>query len=107
MVFFIPNKYIIFAGYILMMASSALRDPFFSHLFNQQFRSYNRATTLSLANFVRHIMEVPFLPVIAWVVSKSMVLPYVMVLLSAVLALTVFRMKKVSFNNQLYATTAV
>ncbi len=105
--FFYLNKYIIFAGYILMMASSALRDPFFSHLFNQQFRSYNRATTLSLVNFVRHIMEIPFLPVIAWMVSKSMVLPYVMVLLSAVLALTVFRMKKVSFNNQLYATTAV
>ncbi|MBP6859566.1 MAG: MFS transporter [Candidatus Magasanikbacteria bacterium] len=100
--FLYPERYIMFGLYIIIMAAASLRDPFFSHLFNMQFSSYNRATTLSLANFVRHILEVPFLLVIAWAVNQHIILPYAVALLLGGVVIVYFPIKT-GFNDKLYA----
>jgi hypothetical protein len=39
----------------------SFRDPFFSEFFHKRFRSYNRATTISLSNLLHNILEIPLM----------------------------------------------
>lgn len=87
--FFFPFKFVLCFAYIATQTASSLRDPFFSHLFNQQFNSYNRATALSLANFTRNIFDLPIIPLMAWAVGRGLVWPYVISLLFG-LAVVIF-----------------
>ncbi|MBI2037593.1 MAG: MFS transporter [Candidatus Magasanikbacteria bacterium] len=92
--FFAPEKYILFGLYTIVLITSALRDPFFSHMFNKQFNSYNRATALSLANFIRYVFEIPFLPIIGLLVSINIIYPYVVALIFGLSAIFYFRIKE-------------
>ena len=91
--FLYPQPYILFGLYTSMLTAGSLRDPFFSQLFNKQFNSYNRATTLSLASFIRHIFEIPLLPIMGLVVARNIIYPYVIGLVLSMIVIIYFRVK--------------
>lgn len=100
--FFFPGKYILLAVYVSLEIAAALRDPFFSHIFNKQFSSYNRATALSLANFVRHIFEIPVLLLVGWLVTINIVFPYAVALALGLVTIFYFRVSEKSIIQQNY-----
>jgi len=59
---------IIFA---LALTAEMVRWPLFSEIINQASSSYNRATTISLANFLKSVLDIPLLLLSAYLVSLS------------------------------------
>ena len=92
--FFYPGKYILLMCYVILEMTSSLRDPFFSHMFNKQFNSYNRATALSLANFVRHVFEIPVLLLVGWLVGINIIYPYAVALVLGLVTVFYFRVSE-------------
>ena len=54
------NIAVILLAFAVMNISEVVRWPFFSNMFNKVSSSYNRATTLSLANLFNSVIQVPF-----------------------------------------------
>ncbi|HLD30875.1 MAG TPA: MFS transporter [Patescibacteria group bacterium] len=69
--FLFPNKYLILILYTLGVIFETTRGALFSEYYNKQSCSYNRATTLSLANFMKSILDIPLLLLGAYLVTFS------------------------------------
>jgi hypothetical protein len=67
--FFFPNKYLILILYTLGIIFESTRGTLFSEYYNKQSNSYNRATTLSLANFMKSVLDIPLLLIGAYLVA--------------------------------------
>lgn len=76
--FSLPVPIVIFGFFLLMTLTEAFRFPLFSELFNKRFHSYNRATTLSLTNFLHSILELPIVLYAAYLVSMDTRFPFIM-----------------------------
>lgn len=101
--FFFPQKYILLIFYLMVEFIASIRQPIFSSIFNKQFYSYNRATTLSMANFVQHVFQVPLLLLTGWLVSVNIVYPYVVALALGLAAVFYFRVNEKGFiKNMIY-----
>lgn len=66
MVFFLNhlrwnNMVVTIVSYIVFNVAQVATWPLFSQLFNKVSKSYNRATTLSLANFTKSFLDIPIL----------------------------------------------
>jgi len=70
-----PNIYLLFTLFILFETLESIRYPFYSELFNKKSKSYNRATTLSLMNFVKSLADIPLLIIASFLVSLHIYLP--------------------------------
>lgn len=68
---FFPNPWLLVIFFATLCIVEVLRWPIFSDLFNKRSKSFNRATTLSLTNFIKSIIDVPLTLVAAWLVSFS------------------------------------
>ncbi|OGH91289.1 MAG: hypothetical protein A2534_00040 [Candidatus Magasanikbacteria bacterium RIFOXYD2_FULL_39_9] len=97
--FFFPYKYILLAFYLIVEFTASIRQPIFSNIFNKQFFSYNRATTLSMANFVQHVFQIPLLLLTGWLVGINIIFPYVVALFLALAAVLYFRINQKEPNN--------
>ncbi len=69
--FLFPNKYLILFLYTFGIIFETTRGSLFSEYYNKQSCSYNRATTLSLANFMKSILDIPLLLLGAYLVTFS------------------------------------
>ena len=67
--FLFPNKYLILILYTLGIIFETMRGTLFSEYYNKQSCSYNRATTLSLANFMKSILDIPILLLGAYLIT--------------------------------------
>ena len=101
-----PYKFLLFGLYVLAQIACSLRDPFFSYIFNTSFYSYNRATSLSLANFMRNVFDIPIMPLMAWGVGKNIIFPYIIVLAFGMITILFFRIDEKKFN-QVYAAKTI
>lgn len=82
-----PNRYyILFILFVIAHVAEALRNPLFVELFNQNFKSFNRSTALSLSNFLKSILDIPLIFLAGWLVSLDIIYPYIF---AAVLAVVV------------------
>lgn len=79
---FFPNPWLLVIFFTTFCIVEVLRWPFFSDFFNKRSKSFNRATTLSLTNFIKSIIDIPLTLVAAWLVSFSP--SYVFVFVTAV-----------------------
>lgn len=76
--FFARNGYILYILFCLFYAVSAFRASFYSEFFNKMSHSYNRATLLSLTNFLRIFFDTPLIILAAYLVSVNVIYPYVL-----------------------------
>ena len=71
----------------------AVRWPIYSHYYNQKSSSYNRATTLSLSNFVKSILDIPLLFIASLLVGVDIKWVFLLSLTITVLTFIFTRLK--------------
>ena len=76
-IYFGFNKWCILSGLGLVFFFESSRWPLYSQLYNQRSHSFNRATTLSLANFLKSVLDIPLLFVGSILVGVSTFYPFV------------------------------
>ncbi|EKD43563.1 MAG: major facilitator transporter [uncultured bacterium] len=96
----IPYYWLLFI-YILGNFFENARWPIFADLFNKYSNSFNRATTLSLSNFVKSIFDLPLLALAGFLVTYGLVYPiyftFIILLLSSIIS---YLPKKLKFENK-------
>lgn len=92
--YFQMNVYWLFVLFLLYGLAETARWPFFSHLFNKQSNSFNRATTLSLSNLAQNILNTPMLFLAGMLVAKGMIYPFYLSLFLVVFTGVVFYLPK-------------
>jgi MFS family permease len=81
LIYFHTSKWYIMVFMALIFLFEQLRWPLYSQLYNQKSASFNRATTLSLSNFLKSILDLPLLFVGSILVGISPLYPFVFSLL--------------------------
>jgi hypothetical protein len=71
----------------------AMRWPIYSHFNNQKSASYNRATTLSLSNLMKSVMDIPLLFLASLLVSYDIRWIFLLALVLTVLTFMLTRLK--------------
>lgn len=66
-----PNPWVMLLLYMVFNLVEPLRWPFYSEMYNKRSNSFNRATTLSISNFIKSVLDVPILLVGAWLASAN------------------------------------
>ena len=61
-----------------MVVIQDIRWPFYSEIVNKRSKSFNRATTLSLHNFLKSILDIPLLLTSAYIISFGYLAPMVL-----------------------------
>jgi MFS family permease len=73
------QELVLLALYCVAVIIEAARWSFLSEYFNKKSKSYNRATTLSLTNLLKNLIMIPLILFGAFLVSQSMIYPYIFV----------------------------
>lgn len=91
--FEIHYYWVLLIYFCLNIAENA-RWPIFSHMFNEHSNSFNRATTLSLSNFVKSVGDIPLLAIASLLVAYKLVYPIYFVLILLILTSIIFQLPK-------------
>ena len=89
-----PYRYLLFGIYLISMCIETGRWVFFAELFNKQIYSYNRATTLSLTNFLKNCLDLPLMFIAGILVAYSVIYPFYFVVIVGLLSAIFLRLKK-------------
>ena len=92
---FAPQPYLLFLFFILFTTFEAMRLPLFSEVYNRLSASYNRATTISLASFLKSLLDIPAALIAGILVATSIVAPYIVSLVLCLIVLTFFRLTNI------------
>jgi len=92
--YFDPKPFLLMVFFEIILLMGAMQTVFYSEFFNKQSHSYNRATTLSLTNFMKSILEIPFYLLSAFLVVFSPIYPYVISLVLVCVVLMFLRIHK-------------
>lgn len=80
--------------YALILTAEMSRWPLYSEIINQASSSYNRATTISLANFLKSVLDIPLLLLSAYLVSLGYTYLFGLVAGVAIVALAFFPLRE-------------
>lgn len=85
---FVPiAPYLTLACYILFAAIEVSRWPLYGEYYNKRSKSFNRATTLSLSNYIKSVLDIPFLLIVAWGVAFSDTWPFVICIILGIISI--------------------
>lgn len=99
--FLFPNNYWLLFLYILFIIAESSRWPLYSDFYNKRSKSFNRATTLSLANLIKSILD-PFILLFAgFLISKNIEYPFYFSLFLAIIVVVFFRLSSSKCNSNL------
>lgn len=93
-IFLFPNKYLLLTLFVLTLASETIRWPLYSQLYNEKSFSFNRATTLSLSNFFKSIIDIPLLFIASILVTTNIIYPFLLALILCIIVIVFFRIPK-------------
>jgi MFS family permease len=85
---------VMYIVYALQCTAQTARWPMFDEFFNKHSLSFNRATTLSLANLLHNIIEIPMLILAGILVSMNTIYPYILALLIGLFVTILVRLPK-------------
>lgn len=97
---FVVGLFFSFNGYVLLFLFGLLdfiemaRWPLYAEFYNSRSKSFNRATTLSLANFVKGLFDPVVLGLAAFLVAKDITYPFILSLGLALVIVLFFRLPK-------------
>lgn len=92
---FIQNKYLALFIFSLITVVESYRWPLFSEIFNRMSKSYNRATTLSLTNFLKSILDIPLLFFSSWLIGYGYLFLFVFAFVLSLVVVVFFRLNQV------------
>jgi MFS family permease len=99
--YFELHYYWILLFYFCFNFTENARWPIFSDLFNKYSSSFNRATTLSLSNFIKSIFDIPMLLVASLLILYNLVYPAYFIFVIMLLTTIIFYLpKKLKFENK-------
>ncbi|MBT3539115.1 MFS transporter [Candidatus Parcubacteria bacterium] len=75
-VLFLPNPLLLLCIFVLLDVTELFRWPLYAEFYNRRSKSFNRATTLSLSNFFKSILDIPLLIIVSILISKSIIYPF-------------------------------
>ncbi|MCD4705368.1 hypothetical protein K8R66_04825 [bacterium] len=93
-IFIFPNKYWLLILYGLATATEVMRWSLYSELYNKKSFSFNRATTLSLSNFLKSIIDIPLLFIVSVLIGINIIYPFIFSLILAIIVIIFFRIPK-------------
>jgi len=88
------SPYLLLFIYFLFNFTETARWPIFSDLFNSYSKSFNRATTLSLSNIIKSILEIPMILLTGYLIVKNVAYPFYIMLFLLVIASFGFHLPK-------------
>lgn len=97
--FFNLNIYILLVIFLLIMSVEVLRWPLFSEYFNKKSFGYNRATTLSLSNFLKSILDIPLLFIGSWLVGLNIIYPFIFSAILCIITIVIFWLPKANLTT--------
>lgn len=83
---------------IFSFSIEEIRWPLYAEFFNHKSKSYNRATALSLMNFVKNIFDVPLLLVASVLISYGMIFPFFISIGLALLVVLFFKVPRILYE---------
>ncbi len=93
-IFVFPNKYWLLVLYGLILLPEVARWPLYSELYNKKSFSFNRATTLSLSNLLKSILDIPLLFIASVLIGINIIYPFMLALVLAIIVIIFFRIPK-------------
>ncbi len=97
--FGLPQPYILYGLYLAFIIVENIRMPLYSEFFNKHSHSYNRATTLSLSNFLKSAVDVPLMLLTGMVIGLNIIYPYFIALTLCIVTIVFFRLGKVKLET--------
>lgn len=89
---------LMYISFVLFVIYIGARDPLYSYIYNETAKSFNRATTLSVLNFLRSTVAIPTVLLAGYLVSINIIYPYyfsaVLVIISMIFFSPKFSQKK-------------
>ena len=79
--------------FVFSLTAEMIRWPLFSEIINKVSSSYNRATTLSLANFLKSILDIPLLFFAAYLVNLGYSYLFALMVILAFIPVLLFPLK--------------
>lgn len=87
--------------FVLAMALETIRWPLFSEIFNKHFKSYNRATSLSMTNVLKSVVDIPLLFIVMLYINQSNIYPILISLIIILFVLAMYPIRKVKFSKNI------
>jgi len=100
LVFYYQNIYLLLIVYFLANIFEVIRWSYFSDYFNKMSFSYNRATTLSLSNFLKSILDIPLLFIASILIDNNINYPFVLALILSFIVVVFFRVKNINRSSE-------
>lgn len=97
--FLLDSPLLLFALFALYAMFEVSRNPLYSSYFNKHIRSFNRATTLSLTNLLKALIDIPLLLLMAYLVQFGLIVPYIIAFWMCGAAAIFFRVKEPHTTN--------
>lgn len=94
-----PNPYILLILICGFIMTEVIRSPFYSELFNKISFSHNRATTLSMMNFLKSIFDVPILLLAAFLIGINVSYVFVLSFILCLVTITFLRVPENLFKK--------
>lgn len=94
--FFPVFLYITYALYLLFILAETVRGPLYAELYNARSKSYNRATTLSLLNYVKNFLDIPILALVGYLSGFSVYASFIISSILGMIVIVFFRFQKSS-----------
>lgn len=74
--YLLPIPYLLYTLFLSVHVFLTIRYPFYSSYINARSKSYNRATTLSLTNFLKNVLDIPVLFLMASLITYDTLAPF-------------------------------
>lgn len=96
---FFSNRYIVFVFFACFLILENIRWPLYSEYFNNFSLSHNRATTLSLANLLKSILDIPIIFIASVIVNLNIIYVFVLAFILCLISLAFFQTPKMSLGT--------
>lgn len=93
-----PNIYLLLITFFITTMFEVIRYPLYSEFYNKKSSTFNRATTLSLSNFLKSILEIPLLFIGAWLISLNIEYPFIFTFIIGLFVIIFFRVPRLKFK---------
>lgn len=98
LLFVYPQRYILLVLLFAFLFVEQLRWPVYSEYYNKRIFSFNRATTLSLSNFIKGLLDIPIIFIAALLVGINMNYVFILSLILCILVVLFFRLSKIVYE---------
>jgi hypothetical protein len=88
----LPSPRLLLVAFLVVQFTDVIRWPKYSELFNRRAASFSRATTVSMANALKSVLDIPFMLLAASLLPAGLIMPWWLALVAAAAVAAFFRL---------------